>query len=166
MVAWVLLVLLLVILLVHLLRTVHAAQRCQLGIEALALEHGLGEVLELEQLHLLALRLVDCASSRDVLVLHWILLELGLDVLNIMDALGLVLGLLGGGRGAADLAHADLLVALQGQVHAVFSESDLQVISEVPQLVPRGHLLLREGSPHQLLQVLVVPHIVLIGVRQ
>ncbi len=134
------------------------------------MEHGeLAKVLELEQLHLLVLGLAAArVAASNVLILHtaWILRELWLDVRNILYVLWLVLILLGSRCPAAYLAHADLFVALQGEVHAVFPEGDLQVIREVSQLVPSGHLLLGEGPSDQPLQVLVVPHVVLVGVRQ
>lgn len=46
----------------------------------------------------------------------------------------------------AILLHVDFLVLVEWQEHAIFSESDIQVVREVSKLVPLSHLLLSKGS--------------------
>lgn len=55
------------------------------------------------------------------------------------------------------LAGVNFLVLRERQEHAVFSESNFEVVGEIAEFIPLGHLLLRKRTSHYAGGILIEP---------
>lgn len=63
------------------------------------------------------------------------------------------------------MLEVDLFVLMQRQKHAIFTECNIKVILEVPEIIPLRHLVLCEWSLYTAVRILIVPPAITLPIR-